>query len=242
LTWVAHTPPSGRCPRYLGMHTTPSGVEMPLFATTIEVMPLFATTIEVMCHHFHGGVTCVSDEAVLRIRWAFFLPFFSILSHCLDFHVSPSKNQLCPSIYIYINFDYHSFNCSFFRLWCFFNFIYFSISSIGIIFHLFFISNLVLILWLLFFCFFLSLSWFFFNFISHQFISFNFCFQFWFSFFWLLFFLYFFKFTRIDSALFLTFLRFISFLTASFDIKLLSLEFCGFFFVFLYVGLTRVAG
>jgi hypothetical protein len=39
------------------MHMTPSGVEMPLFATTIEVM----------CHHFHGGVTCVSDEAVLRL-------------------------------------------------------------------------------------------------------------------------------------------------------------------------------
>ena len=114
---------------------------------------------------------------------------FSILSHCLDFHVSPSKNQLCPSIYICNNFDYHSLNCSFFRLWCFFNFIYFSISSIGIIFHLFFISNLVFILliviFLFFFCYFLD---FFFNFISHQFISFNFCFQFLFSFFWLLFF------------------------------------------------------
>jgi hypothetical protein len=96
---------------------------------------------------------------------SFFPPPLSFLSPYLDFYVSSSKDQLCHPVCIYINFGNNSCNCSFFCFWCFFNFIYFLISSLVILFHLIFVCNLVLILWLLF-CF-LSFSCFiyFFNFI-----------------------------------------------------------------------------
>jgi len=70
---------------------TSSGVEMPLFATTIEVM----------CHHFHGDVTCVSDEAVLRLRRAFFLPLF-LFSLIASIFMSAHPKINCVLQFIFI--------------------------------------------------------------------------------------------------------------------------------------------
>jgi len=67
-----------------------------------------------------------------------FPPPLSFLSPYLDFYVSSSKDQLWHPVCIYINFGNNSCNCSFFCFWCFFNFIYFLISSLVILFHLIF--------------------------------------------------------------------------------------------------------
>jgi len=106
LTCAAHAPSSGRCQRYLGMHAMLPGGDMPLSTTTIEVTH----------HHLYGGRARVSDEAVLRLQRAFFLPLSLFSFIALIFMPAHSKIN-CPSICIYINFSF-----------CFFNFIHFSIS------------------------------------------------------------------------------------------------------------------
>lgn len=89
----------------------------------------------------------------------FFYLFFPFPD--LEIHVSPSKKQLCPPIFIPINFGSHSFDYYFLCFWCFFNFrFFFSVSSVRILLNSFLYSNWSLFLWFFFLVFYLFLDFF----------------------------------------------------------------------------------
>jgi hypothetical protein len=123
------------------------------------------TVLEASCHSLPGGQAYVHGGAMVGLWWIFFL-FFSLFSLPASDFLPTLKKKCVLSFHICINFDPHCFDYYLFYFWCFLKF-FFSIPSLGILFHLIFVSNLVLILFIAIFLFF---SWFFFNFIPHHFV------------------------------------------------------------------------
>jgi hypothetical protein len=121
--------------------------------------------LEVTCHPFIDGQACVFGGATGRLWWNFFSFLPSFLSLYLRFHINPFENKMCHvSLYLY-QFWSSFFWFIFVLLLMLFEInIFFSISSLDILFHLFFLSNLVLIFLSLFSFFFMNDSfslWFF---------------------------------------------------------------------------------
>jgi hypothetical protein len=116
--------------------------------------------------------TVVRHVFIIEVRLSFDEPFSSPLSFlfpCLKICTSPFINQLCPLSCISINFGYNFFLLFVFVFNAFLT-LFFSILSLNILFHLIQFGPH-------------SFDCFFFNFISHHFISFNFFVQFWSAFF-----------------------------------------------------------
>jgi hypothetical protein len=78
-------------------------------------------------HPFYGGVTCVNDDATIKLQWVFFY-----LLH-LFFLLSLPKYEVVLSFIFYIKFGSYSFDC---YLFCFLSFFYW-----------FFSFNIVLVIW-----------------------------------------------------------------------------------------------
>jgi hypothetical protein len=114
----------------------------------------------------------------LRSNWVaiefFFFPL-SFLSHALEIRDNPFKKQLCPLICNFIDFDPYYFNYYLFWFSCFWSFaFFFSISSLGILFHLILYPSWSSYIWLLLFCVLYIFPSSFFNFIHYHFIAFVF--------------------------------------------------------------------
>jgi hypothetical protein len=81
---------------------------------------LSTTTIEVTHHPFHGDRVRVSDEAVLRLWWAFFLPLSLFFFIALIFMpANPKINCVLQFVFILILVFILSI-ALFFCFWCFF--------------------------------------------------------------------------------------------------------------------------
>jgi hypothetical protein len=148
--------------------------------------------------------TMVGHVFMIEVRLSFDEPFSSPLSFlfpCLKICTSPFINQLCPLSCISINFGYHFFFVFSFNA---FLTLFFSILSLNILFHLIQFGPHF------FYC------YFFFNFIPHHFISFNFFVQF-----WSLFFDCYFFFNFIPHH-FISFNFFVQFWSAFFDCYFLN--------------------
>jgi hypothetical protein len=93
-------------------------------------------------HPFYGGVTCVNDDATIKLQWVFFY-----LLH-LFFLFSLPKYEVVLSFIFYIKFGSYSFDCYLFCFLSFYLLIFFlQYCPCHLIwFDLIFISNLVLIL------------------------------------------------------------------------------------------------
>lgn len=137
----------------------------------------FMTTLKASQHPLSNGQVRVHGGIVVGLFLSFH--FISLFSHlALSFMSIFFKiKYIMFNLYLY-QFCSHYFNYYLFCFWCFLKLIFFSISSFDILFHLVFVSNLVLVLLnAIFFVFYTFLD-FFFQFHPMKFISFNFCIQF----------------------------------------------------------------
>ena len=137
----------------------------------------FMTTLKASQHLLSNNQVRVHGGIAVGLFLSFhFIPLFSLLA--LSFMSTFSKiKYIMFNLYLYQFCSYY-FNYYLFCFWCFLKLIFFSISSFDILFHLVFVSNLVLVfLNAIFFCF-LYFPWFVFQFHPMKFISFNFCIQF----------------------------------------------------------------
>ena len=137
----------------------------------------FMTILKASQYSFYNGQVHVHGGIALGLFLFFhFIPLFSFLA--LSFMSTFSKiKYIMFNLYFY-QFYSHYFNYYLFCFWCFLKLIFFSISSFDILFHLVFVSNLILVfLNAIFFCF-LYFPWFVFQFHPMKFISFNFYIQF----------------------------------------------------------------
>ena len=71
----------------------------------------------------------------------FYFPSSFLSSH-LDFLFGPFKNKIYPLVVVYFNFSLHSFVCYLFCLKCYLKFFFL---FMNILFHLFILSNLVIV-------------------------------------------------------------------------------------------------
>ena len=135
----------------------------------------FMMMLKASQHHLSNGQVRVHGGVAVGLFLSFhFILLFSLLA--LSFMSTFSKiKYIMFNLYLYQFCSYY-FNYYLFCFWCFLKLIFFSILSFDILFHLVFVSNLVLVfLNAIFFCFY---TWFFFQFHPMKFISLNFFIQF----------------------------------------------------------------